>query len=191
MAGGCDRGGGRHGRRQGAHSHMRNKVKWPRNTLKTAREDRGDRGGSHRGEKQGRRWLGEGGSRRFRSRRTAGLLRATVAPPKRERGRNWSGERERHAGGSASLKKRPGHWEGALPRCRSWAAVAARPGGSEACGGEDGADKRARAVSGWARVQARGNGWRSCWAGAAAGPSAAAGLARKGERGAGPAVARE
>ena len=75
---------------------------------KTAREDRGDRGGSHRGEKQGRRWLGEGGSRRFRSRRTAGLLRATVAPPKRERGRNWSGERERHAGGLGFALKKPG-----------------------------------------------------------------------------------
>ena len=45
---------------------------------------------------------------------------------------------------------------------------AARPGGSEERGGEDGADKQARAVSGWARgvggCLVRAQAWLLGWA---------------------------
>ena len=94
-----------------------------------------------------------------------GLLRCSSNAKMRaggsREGRRWLG---------ADLK-RPGRDGGTLPR-RGVGAVAAcsLAGRFRGARGEDGTDKRARAVSVWAR----GRGWlpgAACWAGAAAGPS--------------------
>ena len=85
--------------------------------------------------------------------------------------------------------KRPSVRGGTLPR-RGVGAVAAcgLAGRFRGARGEDGADKRARAVSGWAWGRGRLPG-AACWAGAAAGPSSWG--ARLGRRLAGRAGKRE
>ena len=150
------------------------------------------------GEIEGRtekltKWEMETEAARRRLSAWRGGRRSSKIPGRRLRPSTVLGKRKNESGGSREGRrwlrvdlKRPGARGGTLPR-RGVGRLrhAARPGGSEERGGEDGADKRARAVSGWARGRGRLPG-AACWAGVAAGPSSwgarLAGRAGKRER---------
>ena len=111
---------------QGSRS-SRPGLEKPRNEKRKAWEGRGEYGDAHHGEKSERRRLGDGGSRGGGRRNPASSERRLLGPPVRERGRNWSGERERDAReGLGSFKLRP-RSERRAHDARGVGAVAARP----------------------------------------------------------------
>ena len=148
-------------------------LKKPRTTKVGVPGDKGRLGGSHRGEEGGR---GSSAAAVCAKEKTADpgdlrlrRLRASSVLGERE---DESGEQQGARGKARLLFVAARARGGALPRCCSWAAVAARPGdsGSEPRGEEGGADKRGPGVSGrggvWAVVAARPFGWAGprCWA---------------------------
>jgi len=89
----------------------------PRNEKRKAWEERGEYGDAHHGEKSERRRLGDGGSRGGGRRNPATSERRLLGPSVRERGRNWSGERERDAREGSALLNR-GRGVGDAPTMR-------------------------------------------------------------------------
>ena len=115
------------GRTQNGHSSHQT----PRRRIGREREE-------HGGLTAGKKWVGDGSGKAVHGGSDLGGRRGFSErrwrPPKRERGRNWSGERERDTRG-ARLRLKRGRGAGrAIPRRATWARAAVAADARCGCG---------------------------------------------------------
>ena len=141
--------GSRLGQKGGRRGRLERRPPWPtaksfpaaRKTaiqaIKRQGEGQGERG-EHGGLTAGKKWVGDGSGKAVHGGSDLGGRRGFSVrrwrPPKRERGRNWSGEQERDTRG-ARLRLKRGRGAGrAIPRRATWARAAVAADARCGCG---------------------------------------------------------